>query len=92
MKRGERGYFLERYGYGVWKKTENGVTVLFTPSGDTMTNLTHLTVPKRGKKPNNSFVRKRIKAIIKRDDICDDRSKSRKAELLEAIRTGRFDL
>lgn len=89
MKQGKRGYFLERYGYGVWKKTDNGVTVMFTPSGDTMTQLVLL---KKGKKLDNSFVRKRIKAIIKRDELCDDRSKSRKSELLEAIRTGRFDL
>ncbi len=53
MKQGERGYFLERYGYGVWKETENGVTVMFTPSGDTMT---HLVLLKKGKKLDNSFV------------------------------------
>jgi hypothetical protein len=88
LKRGEQGYFLERYGYGVWKETDNGVTVMFTPSGDSMT---HLVLLKKGKKLNNSFVRKRIKAIIKRDELCDDRSKSRKSEFLEVIRTGRFE-
>lgn len=82
------GYFLERYGYGVWRVNPNGnIVVRYVPNG----SLSFLAVlyPRKETKITNAYVRKRIRKSILKE--CEDRSKSRKAEFLESLETGKLD-
>ena len=82
------GYFLERYGYGVWRVNPNGnIVVRYVPNG----SLSFLAVlyPRKGTKITNAYVKKRIRKSILKE--CEDRSKSRKAEFLESLETGKLD-
>lgn len=74
----KHGYFLERYGYGLWKETEERIVVEFIPSGEALIEATVLPKPK--KRLDSSYIRKRVKRIIKNEDLCDDRSKSCREE------------
>lgn len=73
------GFFTERYGYGLFKETENNIIVEFVPSGDTLIEIMVIDKPK--KRLDTSYVRKRVKRFIKINDLCDDRSRSRRDEL-----------
>jgi len=82
------GYFLERYGYGVWRVNPNGnIVVRYVPNG----SLSFLAVlyPRTGTKITNAYVKKRIRKSILKE--CEDRSKSRKAEFLESLESGKLD-
>lgn len=84
------GYFLERYGYGVWRVNPNGnIVVRYVPN----CSLSFLAVlyPKESAKVSNAYVRKRIRKSILRNGHCEDRSKSRKAEFLESLESGVLD-
>lgn len=84
------GYFLERYGYGVWRVNLNGnIVVRYVPNG----SLSFLAVlyPRKETKITNAYVKKRIRKGILKNGYCEDRSKSRKAEFLESLESGKLD-
>ena len=85
------GYFLERYGYGAWRVNPNGnIVVRFVPNGSSLSHLAVL-YPKDLNRCNNAFVKKRIRKGILKNGYCEDRSKSRKAEFLESLESGKLD-